>query len=231
MLFRSSSSEWTSMGTLASVRVRGGDVAEARDVVRAAFSEVERLLNAHDKAAEICTLASLDDDQILSKCSPVVKPCYAAAFQMRDDTEGLFNPRWKGLKTLDLGAIAKGFAVDLAAERLREAGLHGEILVDLGGNLKSVSGEWRIALYGSQEVFVLKSGEAAATSGEYFRGKHIFNGRTLEACSNRIYSVTIIHPSSAMRADALSTALFIMGKEKGSEFLNRRYPEARAIWL
>ena len=50
------------MGTLASVRVRGSDVAEARDVVRAAFSEVERLLNAHDKATEICTLASLDDD-------------------------------------------------------------------------------------------------------------------------------------------------------------------------
>ena len=41
---------------------------------------------------------------------------------------------------------AMGFAVDLAAERLREAGLHGEILVDLGDNLKSVSGKWRFAL-------------------------------------------------------------------------------------
>lgn len=219
------------MGTLASVRVRGGDVAKARDVVRVAFSEVERLLNAHDKAAEISTLASLDDDQILSKCSSLVKPCYEAAFQMRDETGGLFNPRWKGLKTLDLGAIAKGFAVDLAAERLREAGLHCGILVDLGGNLKSVSGEWRIALYGSEEVFVLKSGEAAATSGEYFRGKHIRDGRSGAECSNTLYSVTVIHPSSAMRADALSTALFIMGKENGSDFLNRRYPEASAIWL
>lgn len=219
------------MGTLASVRVRGGDVAKVRDVVRVAFSEVERLLNAHDKAAEISTLASLDDDQILSKCSSLVKPCYEAAFQMRDETGGLFNPRWKGLKTLDLGAIAKGFAVDLAAERLREAGLHCGILVDLGGNLKSVSGEWRIALYGSEEVFVLKSGEAAATSGEYFRGKHIRDGRSGAECSNTLYSVTVIHPSSAMRADALSTALFIMGKENGSDFLNRRYPEASAIWL
>ena len=219
------------MGTLASVRVRGGDVAKARDVVRAAFSEVERLLNAHDKAAEISSLAPLDDDQILSKCSPLVRPCYEAAFQMRDETDGVFTPRWKGANTLDLGAIAKGFAVDLAADRLREAGLHSEILVDLGGNLKAVSGEWRIALYGSDDVFVLKPGEAAATSGEYFRGKHIRDGRTGAECSNTLYSVTVIHPSSAMRADALSTALFIMGKGKGAEFLNRRHPEASAIWL
>ena len=219
------------MGTLAAVRVRGGDVAEARDLVRSAFSEVERLLNAHDKSAEICSLALLDDDQILSKCSPLVRPCYEAAFQMHDETDGVFNPRWKGANTLDLGAIAKGFAVDLAAERLREAGLHSEILVDLGGNLKAVSGEWRIALYGSDDVFVLKPGEAAATSGEYFRGKHIRDGRTGAECSNTLYSVTVIHPSSAMRADALSTALFIMGKEKGAEFLNRRHPEASAIWL
>lgn len=219
------------MGTLAQVLVRGGDVQTVRDIVRGAFAEVEFLLNVHDPSSQINSLANLSDDQVLKFADRIVRPCYAAAFTMRDESAGVFNPRWKGLKTLDLGAIAKGYAVDLAVERLLSSGARGEVLVDLGGNLKAVSGEWRIALYGSDKVFVLKHGESAATSGEYFRGKHIFDGRTRAACSNALYSVTVIHPSSAMMADALSTTLFILGKEKGGEFLNRRYPAARAIWL
>ncbi len=219
------------MGTLAAVRVRGGDALKAREIVREAFSEVERLFNAHDARSEISALAPLSDGQVLGGCSPLARPCYEAAFSMRVRTGGVFNPRWKGANTLDMGAIAKGYAVDLAAERLRESGLGGEMLVDLGGNLKAVSGEWRIALYGSDEVFVLKPGAAAATSGEYFRGKHIRDGRTGAACSNVVYSVTVIHPSSAMLADALSTALFVMGKDRGEAFLSGQFPEAGAVWL
>lgn len=225
--------EWTSMGTLAKVGVRGGSLHERREVVSRVFSEVETLLSAHDPESELMRLSRSGDEEILSACSPSVRACYKAAFEMRDLTGGVFNPRWRGPETMDLGAIAKGFALDLAAAEIVRSSRDAlpDILIDLGGNLKAVSGEWRIALYGSGDLFVLKPGQAVSTSGEYFRGKHIYDGRTAKACTNAVYSVTVIHPDSAMLADALSTALFVMGKEKGDAFLKRHHPEASAIWL
>ena len=105
-------------------------------------------------------------------------------------------------------------------------------LLDLGGNLKAVSGDWRVGVFGGKgEMFTLREGEAAATSGEYFRGRHIHDGRTGGEAAAKVYSVTVIHPSSAMMADALSTTLFILGREKGEAFLRARHPEARAIWI
>jgi thiamine biosynthesis lipoprotein ApbE len=105
------------------------------------------------------------------------------------------------------------------------------MLVDLGGNLRSVSGEWTIGLHGGGETFVLKSGEAVATSGEYFRGKHIKNARTGGDIEKPVYSVSVIYPESAMMADALSTVMFIFGREKGAAFLKAHCPSAKAVWI
>jgi thiamine biosynthesis lipoprotein len=138
-----------------------------------------------------------------------------------------------------LGGIAKGFAVDLAAEKVCE---HIDkfnikssgILLDLGGNLKVVSGEWRTGIrnpYGEMESILLTNGMAGATSGEYERGKHIYDGRTGRAVSNNLISVTVVHPFSAMIADGLSTTLFVLGKDDGEIFLKQHYPEAKAYWL
>ena len=74
------------------------------------------------------------------------------------------------------------------------------------------------------------AGAACATSAEYYRGKHIYDARTGRPVSNDVWSVTVVHPTSAMLADALSTILFIYGREEGERFLARHYPEARAIW-
>ena len=62
------------------------------------------------------------------------------------------------------------------------------------------------------------------------RGDHIRDARTGESVSNALHSVTVIHPTNTILADALSTALFILGPEKGTAFLLRHHPEARAIW-
>ena len=224
--------EFVSMGTTASVKARGENPQQACEAVKEVFAEVERLLNAHDADSELSRLAKLSDEEILLKCSPLVRPCYEAAFKLERETGGAFSPRWRGAETLDLGAIAKGYAVDLAVEKLREKFPNGpETLVDLGGNLRAVSGEWTIGLHGGGETFVLKPGEAVATSGEYFRGKHIKNARTGGDVEKPVYSVSVIYPESAMMADALSTVMFILGREKGEAFLKAHYPSAKAVWI
>ena len=131
-----------------------------------------------------------------------------------------------------------GFAVDLAAERLSRAeGVQRSLLIDLGGNLKVVRGTWRTGIRdpsrpdGIVRTLTLTNGMACATSGEYARGKHIRDGRTGVPVTNDVASVTVVHPTSAMLADGLSTTLFVLGRERGTAFLAAHYPEATAYWV
>jgi thiamine biosynthesis lipoprotein len=223
--------EWTVMGTVAAVQFRGEVDKAAVAEVQRVFADVEKLLNAHNPASEIRTLAKEPDSRVLELCDARMRPCYEAAFALCVQTSGVFNPRWRGPGTLDLGAIAKGFAVDMAAERILPMTAGREALIDLGGNLKSVSGVWRAAIAGTDKVVTLKPGESCATSAAYFRGGHIKDGRTGETAAEKALSVTVVHPSSAMTADMLSTAMYIMGEAKGWKFLSERYPSARAVFV
>ena len=222
--------EWPAMGTVAAVQTRGDGVKflnGVRDTVQSSFVFESGLFNAYDPNSELSRLQGLPDGELLRQCNPHAAICYQAAFTLREQSGGVFNPRWKGPGTLDMGAIAKGYAVDCAALNC----WNGEdILIDLGGNLKSVKGDWTVGIKGGGR-FVLHEGEACATSARYYRGNHIKDGRTGDDITNAVYSVTVIHPKSAMLADGLSTTLFILGREKGEEFLERYYPEARAVWV
>lgn len=222
--------EWPVMGTVAALQFEGDvdkkAVAAAKDV----FSRVEKLLNAHDPESELSRLAASGEGEIVQRADPLVRKCYEEAFAVRDATGGAFDPRWRGEGTLDLGAIAKGYAVDLAAAAMATS-TTARALVDLGGNLKAVNGLWRVAVTGSAEAFDLPEGAAVATSARYFRGDHIKDARTGRAAVLPYRSVSVIHPSSASAADALSTVLFILGREKGEAFLRRHHPAARALFV
>jgi len=225
--------EWTAMGTIAAFQYRPWrEDIDTTPAVRAAsvrhrFVEIERLLSAHEPDSELNRLAPLGEAEILARCDPSVSNCYAAAFRLMRESGGAFNPRWRGPKTLDLGAIAKGFAVDAATEVDPEL----PCLVDLGGNLRSSGGAWKVGVAGSDNVLTLKDGMACATSAEYFRGRHIRDGRTGNVVSNDVLSVTVVHPSSAMLADGLSTTLFVLGRTDGDRFLKKHHPEARVHWI
>lgn len=231
--------EWLTMGTSAAYRWRGGGRRPAAvSRVQAEFAEIERLLNAHSPTSELSRLAPLDDGEVLARANGKVRACYAAAFRMAELTEGRFSPRWRGALTLDLGAIAKGFAVDLAADAA-EGG--EDALIDLGGNLKAVRGEWRVGVKnplggGETAELLLLPGEAVATSATYFRGAHIVDAVTGTAAAGEVKSVSVLGPS-AMWADALSTALFILGPSKGRELVVRigaELPEAKptaVLWV
>ena len=240
--------EWLSMGTVAKVSFKNGgfslpllsarsssaDDRRLVEKVRMAYCDVESRLSAWRGDSETSRYVSVDG------VSPEMRPCYEAAFKLQKTSAGVFNPYWRGKgKGPDLGGIAKGFAVDLAAAKVeleRRAGNSGDvdILMDLGGNLKVVSGVWRTGIRnpsGDMPSIVLTNGMACATSGEYERGKHIYDARTGNAVSNNLVSVTVVHPHSAMIADGLSTTLFILGREEGERFLREHYPEAIAYWI
>lgn len=229
--------EWPVMGTVAAVQTRGGVLSSnALEAVKTEFNRVNGHFNIHDPKAPIHRIAKeMSDEGIRSRSMVFPWDCYATALDLRDASEGAFNPRWRGPETLDMGAIAKGFAVDLAADAVKACygktgGTMPEMLIDLGGNLKAVKGDWIVGVKDG-ESFVLREGEACATSACYYRGEHIKDGRTGETVLNDVYSVTIVHPSSAMLADGLSTTLFILGREKGEAFLKQHYPDARPIWI
>lgn len=138
---------------------------------------------------------------------------------------------------LDVGGIAKGYAVDEAIKVLKEHGIESA-LVDAGGDLYAMGtkpgGEpWRVGIQDpnhpdNTETFLgkLKIKDCAvATSGDYQRfvvidGKkysHIVNPLTGRPVEN-VPSVTVI-ANDAITADALATALSVMGAKGGIELV------------
>jgi len=150
-----------------------------------------------------------------------------------------------GMK-LDLGGIAKGYAVDMAIQTLRQNGVSSG-MVDLGGNIRCFGagpgrgGAWLIGVQDPRNdekiILTLRLNDmAAATSGDYRRvavvnGKpysHIINPKTAQSVSE-LSGVTVI-AASAMQADALSTAVSVLGKEKGLELL-KSLPDVHAVLI
>ncbi len=129
-----------------------------------------------------------------------------------------------------LGAIAKGYAVDRGYEILKDFGVESG-LVNIGGDLRGFgSRTWRIGIQdprgeGILEVLELEN-FSIATSGDYMRmffiGKrrihHLINPKTGEPATECM-SVTVI-TENCVDADALSTAVFVMGPTRGIELLD-----------
>jgi len=215
--------EWVVMSTVAAVQTRGGTADGWKEIdrtIREKFVAVNDEFSLYDKNSAICKFGA---------CTSFGRPCADCASLLSERSGKAFNPYWRKDRLPDYGAIAKGFAVDVAADAVTNS--PGDLLVDLGGNLKSVRGEWKVGIAESDIVIVLTDGMACATSAEYFRGKHIRDGRTGAAVTNGVYSVTVVHPTSAMLADGLSTTLFVLGRDEGEKFLKKYYPEAKAHWV
>lgn len=137
-------------------------------------------------------------------------------------------------QTIDLGAIAKGYGVDRAAQLLKERGIVRG-LVDLGGDIYALGtradgSPWRLGIRHPRQdgalLGILRVSDAAvATSGDYeryfehegVRYSHIVDPRTGWP-ARELVSVTVVAPSGVW-ADALATAVFVLGKEEGLALL------------
>lgn len=151
-----------------------------------------------------------------------------------DREKGLARLREPGM-SVDLGGIAKGYAVDKAVEALRRNGIRRG-LVNAGGDLYALGRRtdetpWLIGLQHPQKkeetaVVLPVEDQAVATSGsyeKYFRiqGKkytHIidpYSGWPVQGMA----SVTVL-ADTAMKADALATAAFVLGSKGGLKLLD-----------
>lgn len=137
--------------------------------------------------------------------------------------------------SLDLGAVAKGRLGEVLSQDLKELGVTSALL-ELGGNIQTVGtkpdgSRWRVGIQdpNSQEggylAIVEVADQAVVTSGDYQRyfeqdGQtycHIMDPATAAPADSGVDSVSIVGSDGTL-CDALSTALFVMGEEKGAQF-------------
>lgn len=137
--------------------------------------------------------------------------------------------------TLDMSAIGKGYAVDRIATQLDRRGFDN-YLVEIGGELRfrgrnAKGDKWAIGIeipkvsLRRPHTIIYLTDTAMATSGDYrnffeANGKlysHTIDTRTGRPVTHMLASVTVVD-SEAARADALATALLVMGPDQGLEF-------------
>jgi len=136
---------------------------------------------------------------------------------------------------IDLGGIAKGYAIDCAVKKLKEEAIK-DCLINAGGDIYCLGTKfgsfWKVAIKdprknGIIDYIELKD-KAIATSGDYEqyfikdkkRYSHIFNPKTGYPTDSAIISVTVIAPD-CLTADALATASFVLGKDKTEALIKK----------
>jgi thiamine biosynthesis lipoprotein len=151
-----------------------------------------------------------------------------------------------GAVQLDLSSVAKGFAVDQLARCLDAQGLH-HYLVEVGGELRGsgTKGDgqpWWVSLEGvpgaddEHPAVLALHGLSVATSGDYRRyfaygtrrASHTLDPRSGYPIDNDVASVTVVH-THCMAADALSTALSVLGPDAGLAFADNHALAARFL--
>lgn len=146
---------------------------------------------------------------------------------------------------LDLGGIAKGYATDMAVKKLRQLGVTSA-MINAGGNVYALGSKpdgslWRVGIQDprdDQNIIAILSVEDAAvvSSGDYeryfsvdgVRYHHILDPSTGKP-ANQMMSTTVV-TSSATDADVLSTALFVLGPERGRQLLEQ-LTDVRAVFV
>ncbi len=147
--------------------------------------------------------------------------------------------------SIDVGALGKGYATEMAAKHLKKKGIDHYVL-NIGGNIRIIGQKpdgsgWLTGIKDPQSPdtyaeYITISDISCVTSGNYERyftvdGKryhHIIDKDTLMP-SEFFASVTIITPDSGL-ADALSTALFCMSYEDGAELI-KKFDNVDVLWI
>lgn len=233
-------------GLYALNRAGGGENAAIADLVRRAAALSARTGGALDVSLHLASLAwgfpskrysiptEADLTELANHCGMRLVGCAGDRITLQNGAE------------LDLGAIAKGYAADCCRAILERAGVSG--ILSLGGNIQTVGKkpdgtDWTVAIQdpddpGSYLLTMTVTGtKSVVTSGDYqrfferdgARYCHILNPETLSPARNGLRMVTIVADEGFL-ADGLSTALFVMGLERGIEFW-RAGNDFEAIWL
>ncbi|PTX99761.1 hypothetical protein DB346_18255 [Verrucomicrobia bacterium LW23] len=234
----------------------------AADAAFAAAHLVEGLLSRFLETSEVARLGRMRAGEAL-RMHPLTAECLAVALECAELTGGAFDPapgrmRAAGAEEratlaldaaglvvfcdgpagsrpagLDLGAIGKGFALDVMARELREWDVEAALLRAGGGSSILAMGApqsepdgWRISL--SCKQFVLLQGAAISTSGKAVKGDHILDPRTGRPAAGSPARAWALAESAAV-SDALSTAWMLLDISEIEEVCERRPGIAAAL--
>lgn len=199
---------------------------KVRQAVEAELDRIDQLASTWIESSELMRYnrsKQPESFELSSELAELIRRAEAIEAQ----TDGAFSPRPNG-ESIDLSGIAKGYAVDRIAQLLGQTFRIENHLVDIGGEIKAHGKNtkglaWQIGLVvptknsNTQTHTVQLRDTSIATSGLSFRGNHIINPANGEPAINRLHSVSVIHPSNTT-ADALATALYVMGPDTGPQW-------------
>ncbi|MCU1482901.1 MAG: ApbE family lipoprotein [Subtercola sp.] len=218
------------MGTVASVRLRGSDKAAALEPVQQVFRRYDETFSLYKPMSELSRIAS--GQMALTDATEAVRMAYAECVRWRAATRGDFTPhRPDGL--IDLSGIVKAQAMNEAATLLRGSSAEGWLL-DVGGDVVgSTAGTaigpaassarhpelWNIGIVDPDDRTRLlcslplgDSWSAVATSGTAERGEHVW--RTDDSAF--FVQVTVL-AADIVTADVLATAILSGGRSRLDE--------------
>lgn len=250
------------MGTVVSIQLVGDDGPTLLERAKEAMlwvGEVERTCSRFDATSELSRLTTQHGQAV--PVSAMLGQLLALACATAAASDGAFDPtvgsvpaaRWQDIAIddvrgtvtlhrpmrLDLGAIAKGFAVDLLARALADL---PHVAINAGGDLycrgHNLRGEpWSVGIRdpfsdGGLLLQLAVDGLSVCTSGSYERrlpdGGHHLIDPALGKSSRGLVSCTVVCEGTAV-ADGLATAAFIMGAERGASFLADQQVDALLV--
>jgi thiamine biosynthesis lipoprotein len=190
-------------------------VRSAVEEVEQFFYQVDRDFSTYKENSQVSQIRR--GELKIEDASEHVQQVWALCEFSREITMGAFNP-WKAEGGFDPSGLVKGWAAEVGAQMLVEAGIEN-VLINASGDIvlrggKPDGGPWNIGIASPDDVekyvkfFDVVDG-SVATSGDYEKGAHIVDPHTgLIAIGAR--SSTVIGPDGAI-CDALATALMVDG--------------------
>lgn len=188
------------------------------------FSWVDETFSPFKKDSEVSRINSKDPKY---KMTAHMQEVIDLAKKTTRETDGYFRVNFNG--KFDPSGLVKGWSIQNASRIIADAG-YKNFFVNAGGDIqtsgKNSSGEkWKVGIRNPfkpnsiVKIVELKDGYAIATSGNYFRGNHIYSPLKPTKKGAKLVSLSIIG-SNIHDADRFATAAFAMG-EKSLEFVQK----------
>lgn len=246
------------MGTVVEISVADKDkspeaIEKAIDKAHERIKEIEALMSSYLEDSDVSRLNRLGKGEY-TLVSDETLEVIRTSIEFSELSEGAFDITLVNFRNIlvdeeeravgfavakmkiDLGGIAKGYAVDEAIEVLKKEGIK-DAMVNAGGDIyclgtKANGKPWVIGIKHPRKPGQILTtleirDQAIATSGDYEkyymiddkRYCHIIDPRTGRPVQNDVMSVTIIAPT-CLEADALATAVFVLGRNKGLKLID-----------
>ncbi|MFK7852343.1 MAG: FAD:protein FMN transferase [Akkermansiaceae bacterium] len=207
--------------------LRGPELKIAKEAVEAELERIDSIASSWNQESELMRYGRSPDLQAFHLSSDLAF-LLKRSNEIEQQTAGAFSIHHHS-KHLDLSAIAKGYAVDQIVGILRSHFNIQDCLVEIGGEIKASGNgpsgsNWQVGIYSPSSPtpqFELQN-TSIATSGNDLKGEHIIDPRDLQKKQNHLFSASVIHPSNTT-ADALATALFVMGPEAGLKWAREHH--------